>query len=85
MNFGLIYIYYEQSNKEITHYDVLKSEVKPIIFITITNFFCQYVVALVITYYKTNIARSSNQIAVAKATLDVILNNLNEAIVVRTV
>lgn len=52
--------------------------------VTFANILLQYMTLLIITYFQTKLYKSVGQLTVAKESLKVIVNQLNEAIILKT-
>jgi len=84
ISLSLVADYYLTSG-QIDHYKYIYENKKAsVIRVTLIHQFIQYVVLFVVSYFEAKIHLSLGQLAVAKESLRVTVNNLNEAIIIRT-
>lgn len=84
MNFGLIRLFYKQTGQENSYNFVVSNKLVFVILLTFSSLVVQYGVFTIISYMFSKIYLMINQLELARLSLRVIVNHLNEAIFLRS-
>ena len=84
MNFGIIRLFYHKNGQEGSYRYVVDRKLAYVFFLTFCTLMVQFGALLVISYMFSKIYLMINQLELAKLSLRVIVNHLNEAIFLRS-
>ena len=84
ISYGLMSNYYGATGKEHHYKLVYDQKLTVLIKSSIMNSICQYIIVVLAYYLRSKLHMSISQAAIAKESLKVIVNRLNEAIIIKT-